>query len=127
VRRYILISSGLAIVGNVGGVNSGVEITALGSPVNFLSRLDDATKAPGLAEKLEQGDILLCKQSAEILASALPSLPMQRVCLSKHNVQIRDFTEVDTIFILKPTDENFATLAPLVDADDELAKVVHGD
>ena len=60
IRRYILLSSGDAIVGNLGGLDSSIEITALGSPVNFLSRLDDLTKEPAISEILNSGDIIVC-------------------------------------------------------------------
>ena len=64
IKRYILISSGEAMVGNFGGLDSSVEITALGSPVNFLSRLDDLTKAPEMGSSLEPGNLILCQRSA---------------------------------------------------------------
>ena len=105
VRRYILISSGEALVGNLGGMNSGVEITALGSPVNFLARLDDATKSPGLAKHLEPGDILLCPASAQLLSKIDSELSSLRVCLRSESVEIRDFPEVSEVFVLRPSEE----------------------
>ncbi len=111
VRRYILISTGEAIVGNVGGINSGVEITALGPPVNFLSRLDDGTKYPGLASELSQGDLILCERSATLLKQMTSELAIKRVCLREIDLTIRDFPEVDVVYILKPSDHNHTLLS----------------
>ena len=110
VRRYILISSGEALVGNMGGLNSGVEITALGSPVNFLARLDDATKQPGMKKHLEPGDIILCHNSARNLQSMKLGIEWNRICLKTEQVEIRDFEHVDNVYVLKPTQRNQSIL-----------------
>jgi len=110
VKRYILVSSGEALVGNLGGMNSGVEITALGSPVNFLARLDDATKAPGLAKYLEPGDVVLCPRSAQMLLELDSEIDCVPVCLKSENVAIRDFPEVAQVFVLRPSTESHSRL-----------------
>lgn len=110
VNRFILVSIGEALVGNVGGLNSGVEITALGPPVNFLARLDDATKAPGLARHLEPGDIILSSASAALLSQMKVEMDCQRVCLRKESVDIRDFPEVEDVFVLRPSSEKHERL-----------------
>lgn len=106
VKRFILISTGEALVGNLGGMNSGVEITALGSPVNLLARLDDATKEPGLANLLDPGDVILCPRSAKLLTELDGEIPCLRVCLKSEGVSIRDFPEVSDVFILRPSSES---------------------
>ena len=105
IKRYILISTGEAIVGNVGGFNSGVEITALGPPVNFLARLDDATKLPGLSKMLAPGDLLLCENTAKELLNIFADIPICPVDLEKVGVSIRDFPEVQRIYVLKPSEK----------------------
>ncbi|NKC01775.1 MAG: hypothetical protein GKR90_25200 [Pseudomonadales bacterium] len=105
VRRYILISTGDAIVGNVGGLNSGVEITALGPPVNFLSRLDDATKAPALADHLLEGDLVICVATAKLLEDYSVDLPLNHVEFASKGLKIRDFPEVESVYVLRPSDE----------------------
>ncbi|MEM7099295.1 MAG: hypothetical protein AAF541_13615 [Pseudomonadota bacterium] len=110
VNRFILISVGEALVGNVGGMNSGVEITALGPPVNFLARLDDATKAPGLAKHLKPGDILLCADSAKTLNELDLGIDCFRVCLKREKVEIRDFPEAKEVFVLRPSSESHELL-----------------
>ena len=106
VKRYILVSSGEAVVGNVGGLNSGVEITALGPPVNFLARLDDATKQPGLASQLEPGDLLLCEHSAARLKNMSLGRVLEEIDLRAASVEIRDFPEVSSVFIIRPSEAN---------------------
>ena len=116
VKRYILISTGEAIVGNVGGLNSGVEITALGPPVNFLSRLDDATKEPILASTLTAGDLVVCSHTQKVLAHLDVDLPVQRVDFCREELEIRDFPEVDHVYILRPTTQIREKLSALVEA-----------
>lgn len=113
VKRYILISTGDAIVGNVGGLNSGVEITALGSPVNFLSRLDDATKHPGLSKHLSPGDLLLCSRSAGLLKQSSIEFNLVEVDLVDEGVEIRDFEDTRNIFILRPSQAAIQSLSEI--------------
>ena len=111
VNRYILVSSGDAIVGNVGGLNSSIEITALGPPVNFLSRLDDVTKEPGLACKLKAGDILLSDHTHSRLLYHCPNASTSCVNLRDLNIEVRDFPEVQFVHILQPTPSNFHSIS----------------
>jgi len=113
IRRYILISTGDAIVGNLGGLDSSIEITALGPPVNFLSRLDEVTKQKQLANKIQPGDILICPRTQELLARMDPALELERLDLRELDVQIRDFDEVRAIYRLKRNNNNYARLRAL--------------
>ena len=110
IKRHILISSGEAMVGNFGGLDSSVEITALGSPVNFLSRLDDLTKAPEMGSSLEPGNLILCQRSAETLTRAVPGLQFQSIDLQALNLSVRDFPETTIVYTLEPNDAHYATL-----------------
>ena len=110
IARYILISTGDAVVGNVGGLDSGVEITALGPPVNFLSRLDDATKSPGLARQLTTGDLILHPDAANRLREVCPSIQITDLSLDECNVEIRDFPSTNCIALLRPSPENWQAL-----------------
>ena len=104
IKRYILISAGEAVVGNLGGIDSSVEITALGSPVNFLSRLDDATKLPELANLLSPGDLVMSQQAADILGEVIAT-DLEQVDLEHLNISVRDFPETNHIYILRPSNE----------------------
>ena len=103
VKRYILISTGEALIGNVGGLNSGVEITALGPPVNFLARLDEATKDPALSKHLSAGDIIMCPNSASALVPLGFCSEIKRIDIRAEGIEIRDFPDVKDVFVLHPT------------------------
>ena len=102
------------MVGNFGGLDSSVEITALGTPVNFLSRVDELTKEQAIAELLQSGDIILsstAKDTLEPLALPLDLVPLE---LDKLDLRIRDFPEVRTLYKLTPSPETEALLSELL-------------
>jgi class 3 adenylate cyclase len=107
IRRYILISSGEAIVGNLGGLDSSIEITALGSPVNFLSRLDDLTKSPTISAMLNSGDIIAADETISTLKRLQIELKSQMIDLDSLNLTIRDFPEARKVHRIEPTDSNY--------------------
>ena len=107
VTRYILLSSGEAIVGNLGGLDSSIEITALGSPVNFLSRLDSLTKDPMLSSTLNSGDILVSASTHALISQLGITLDCQRIDISDLGVKIRDFPEATSIYRIEPSDSNY--------------------
>lgn len=111
IRRYILIASGQAVVGNLGGLDSSIEITALGPPVNFLSRLDEITKTPNLASVLHAGDILICSNTARTLDRAAAALEMDEIDLSCMNLKVRDFPEVSRIYRVRVSSQNQSALS----------------
>jgi class 3 adenylate cyclase len=105
INRYILISAGEAMVGNFGGLDSSVEITALGTPVNFLSRVDDLTKSPAVAEALDSGDLIVSETVKHLVDELELSIPFELINLDELEVSIRDFPEVKRLFKLTPTPE----------------------
>ena len=106
IERYILISTGEAIVGNIGGFDSSVEITALGSPVNFLSRLDELTKHPALKGYLQSSDIILCDRSMKLLHELKASPKATPLDLEELGLSIRNFPEVKRIHTMRPSQSN---------------------
>lgn len=117
IRRYILLSSGEALVGNFGGLDSSIEITALGSPVNLLSRIDDATKHPMLAELLSPGDILVAQETVKEAAAFGVDIPFQRIDLQEMGIEIRDFPEVGAVYRLTPDDALYDRIVGVVDSN----------
>ncbi len=107
VKRFILLSAGPAVVGNIGGLDSSMEITALGSPVNFLSRLDDATKIPQLAEKLSVGDILMSEEANSVLLDLNSQIETTTFDLTELGIEIRDFPETRFIYSMRPNENNY--------------------
>lgn len=107
VKRYLLLSSGEAIVGNMSGFDSNIEITAIGSPVNFLSRLDEATKSPTLRSILIDGDIIVSSEFAALVKLSLPEIELTFISLQSLGLKIRDFGEVDEIYLIPLTRKNY--------------------
>jgi class 3 adenylate cyclase len=99
INRYVLITSGDAIVGNLGGFDSSIEITALGNPVNFLSRIDEATKHPSIRHLITNRHVVMDERTATELGVILPDLRLESLNLSELGVRIRDFESVDRIFL----------------------------
>jgi len=110
IRRYILISIGDAIVGNLGGLDSSIEITALGSPVNFLSRLDDLTKNQKIADLLEPGDIIACNNTLSIIEGLDAGIRSEIIDLQSLGLVVRDFPETQTVNRVKASDSNYREL-----------------
>ena len=107
IDRYILISVGDAIVGNLGGFDSSIEITALGSPVNFLSRLDEVTKTEYLQSRISPSDIIICERSKSLLDEMGLDLEFLEISLDQDGLSIRDFPSVQKIYTLRPTERNY--------------------
>ena len=123
IERYILISTGEAIVGNIGGFDSSVEITALGSPVNFLSRVDELTKHPHVKQLLSSGDLVLCESTRNKLVTRGIDLDMTMIDLTELNLSIRNFNDERALFSLSPSDENIETISnSLADLDGHLIR-----
>jgi Adenylate cyclase, family 3 (some proteins contain HAMP domain) len=110
IKRFILVSCGDAIVGNLSSYESAIEITAIGSPVNILSRIDELTKLNPLKEQLEHGDIIMTSRFAEILSTTRPGIKLTRLDLQGLNLKVRDFEDTQSIYIFKPTKNNIEAL-----------------
>ena len=82
INRYVLITSGEAVVGNLGGFDSSIEITALGNPVNFLSRIDEATKHPAIRSMITNRHIVMDEGTAMGLGAILPGFEVEHVDLA---------------------------------------------
>ena len=106
IQRYILISVGEAMVGNVGGFDSSVEITALGSPVNFLSRLDELTKDPEMGKRLLSSDLLMCDRSLELLHAIGLRPEVKTIDLAALGLSIRNFQDHTVVHAMRPSEDN---------------------
>ncbi len=106
IRRHVLIANGDAIVGNLGGYDSSIEITALGSPVNLLSRIDEITKLPRFKELVQESDLVVCPTTAQLLGHLALGCTLLPLDLASVGARIRDFEEIDTLWLLPATDDN---------------------
>lgn len=100
VSRFVLVSFGKAIVGNIGGAASSREITAMGPAVNILSRIDPLTKDPALRHQLDPSNIILTRDAAEAATRHVTGLNLHHIDLEKLSLAIRDFPEETGIWIL---------------------------
>lgn len=103
IQRYFLLASGSAWVGNMGGNDSSVEITALGTPVNLVARMDELTKQPELKKVLQTGDIVMSKQTYGLLQQQVPGLAAVELQLADLGIAVRDFPEVKQLYIVHPS------------------------
>lgn len=110
VTRYILLSTGEAIVGNLSGYDSNIEITAIGSPVNLLSRIDEATKAQGLRNNLMGGDVIVSPDFYTKAKLIFPDLDLTMISLDSLNIKIRDFESVKELYLLPITKKNYGII-----------------
>jgi class 3 adenylate cyclase len=106
VTRFILVACGEAIVGNLSGYNSSIEITAIGQPVNLLSRLDEVTKIKSLRDNLIVGDIILVPEIYIKLKSIYNDIDVTMISLESLNIKVRDFEDVKEIYTLPLTKKN---------------------
>ena len=114
IRRHVLISTGDAIVGNLGGFDSSIEITALGNPVNFLSRVDEVTKHQRIIPLLTGNELILDDESASCITSVNRQIDVQRVDLQKMDVSIRDFEETSSLWILRNNQTNRSAVSAIL-------------
>ncbi len=106
IHRYVLISNGDAIVGNLGGYDSSIEITALGSPVNLLSRIDEVTKLPAFKAVVRETDLVICPRTAQLLSHLALGCDVMRLALSDVGGSIRDFEEMNALWLLPTNAQN---------------------
>jgi class 3 adenylate cyclase len=104
IRRYVLIDIGEAMVGNIGGADSSREITAMGTCVNRLSRMDPMTKEQSLQNLLGFTAVLLSAEASAFAKKVLPGIPIREVALESLKLTMRDFPEERAIGIIAGAD-----------------------
>jgi class 3 adenylate cyclase len=104
--QNILVSTGRAIVGNIGGYESSIEITALGSPVNLLSRIREVTKTPQFSNYASDRDIVVCPNTAKLLEELQLSWRLRRLKVAELGTKIRDFEEIDSVWVFAVDAQN---------------------
>jgi class 3 adenylate cyclase len=104
--RYVLVSTGDAVVGNLGGYESSIEITALGSPVNLLSRIDELAKNPSFRKCAHERDLVLCPHTATLLQRLELPWHIERLAVAELGTSIRDFEEIDSVWLFSSDEHN---------------------
>lgn len=100
IKRFILLDLGYANVGNVSTVGSCREVTALGTCVNRLSRIDAATKEPSIQAILGMSAVVVSNDFYIKYNEFFNSIPFIKVDLKKLDITIRDFSEETTLWVL---------------------------
>ena len=103
IRRYFLLVSGPAWVGNMGGLDSSVEITVLGSPVNLAARLDELTKQREFQDVVQIGDIVMPEEMHALLLEQFPNLGATVINLADLRLEVRDFPKVQQLRVIRPS------------------------
>jgi class 3 adenylate cyclase len=106
IKRHTLMSSGPAVVGNLSSIHSSIEITAIGTPVNILSRIDELTKLEALKVQLTEIDIIITSDAANHLMRIYPELDLRKICLENLNLKLRNFPDQTEIFLLPAHEAN---------------------
>ncbi len=122
IKRYILISFGPAVVGNIGGTDGAWDITVLGTPANVLSRLDLVTKQTEFAEAVGEDRIVLTREAAEMLKRKIPELNLVHLDLRKLNLAVRDFEELEHVYILPASESNRESVKKNLQSPDNLTR-----
>lgn len=112
ITRYILISYGVALTGNIGAANSGREVTAMGPPVNILSRIDRLTKNKYFANLLDVKPVLVLTQLAmNQVLQEIPNLSGQeRIDLKANGFLIDDFPNEECLYLLPHSRDLYETI-----------------
>lgn len=111
VMRYCILTSGEAMVGNIGGYDSSREITAIGTPVNLAARIDTLTKDPAVKSVLGTNRIVLSQSCWQEVQKSYPQLEATRVDLKALEAGIRDFSEETSLWVLPMSSRNITALS----------------
>ena len=106
IHRYVLVSTGNALVGNLGGSDSSMEITAIGYPVDLLSRMDQLTKKPKFRERVSETDLVLCPHTAELLNRLDSNWDLRRIALADLDASFGDYKEVESLWVFAASEHN---------------------
>lgn len=115
IRKQILISAGQAYVGNIGGESSAIEITAMGTPVNFLNRLEMVVKTPQYLREIPRNHIILSEHVVDRLKSLKINNQFEFYDLRNSDLKIKDFPEVSGFYSIEASRMIHNTLVSILD------------
>jgi class 3 adenylate cyclase len=102
LERYIIISFGNLLVGNLGGTNGSRDITVLGDAANIPSRIDSVTKHPLFKERLSQRKVILTEQAWLQLPDAIrDKANPERFEFNEHTLRLRDFEKEERVILIE--------------------------
>lgn len=95
INRGLIISFGESLVGNVGGHQFSREISAFGSSINLLSRIDSVVK--NLPSDLHKGHVVFSKDVVPWFEKYKIG-PIKIISLKDYDVVIRNYEELEDLF-----------------------------
>lgn len=100
LEKNIIITTGQAKVGNVGGSDSNREITVHGNVANLPSRIDEITKNKSIKDLLGEKDIIVCPNTFKLLQSTHSKLlgNIKQISFQTGDISIRDFPEIRDLY-----------------------------
>ncbi len=110
VRKQVLVGCGEAYVGNIGGRDSSIEITAMGTPVNFLSRLETLVKSKKMRSLLPENHIIVSAEVFNHLDLSEIDLEFIQHDLRDYNMTVKDFEETHIFYTLEASEDSYQKL-----------------
>lgn len=98
VSRFVIVSAGACVVGNIGGTNSAREITCLGPSVNLLQRIDEITKAAAFQKAMSGCDVILTSSAYELTRVKFDFSNIVKVGLEDMQLRIRSFPDEKLVY-----------------------------
>jgi len=111
IRRYLLVSTGTALVGNLGGLDSSIEISAQGGPVDLLGQMDQLTKSQQFRDHVNETDVVLCPDSARLLSAIDATFDLRRFDLAQLGARPNEFRGIDALWVFAMHQQNKSALA----------------
>lgn len=112
-NRYFIMTYGKCMVGNIGGIDSSREITAIGNAVNLASRIDTLTKEKALAQAIGENHIIMSEKFFMEMENAFNNknpFQTQKIDIHELELKIRDFPEEQYVYLFLGSEENFNLL-----------------
>lgn len=107
IIRYVVLDSGVATCGNLGGVESSREITALGVPVNRAARIDELSKIL-IKKKIIPNECIV--MSSDFYLALDNRFSAIEINLKEQNLEIRDFTNEEIIYFVPLNSSEFSKI-----------------
>ena len=97
VNRFVILSIGEAMVGNIGSLEHSREITALGPCVNLTERIDRLTKEKSFQNIVAFNSIIMTEQYAEKLAKEVKDIPFKTLEIESIGLSVKNFDDISKL------------------------------
>ena len=97
VNRFVILSIGDAMVGNIGSLEHSREITALGPCVNLTERIDRLTKEKSFQNIVAFNSIVMTEKYAEELAKEVKDIPFKTLEIASIGLSVKNFNDISNL------------------------------